>query len=97
MCQHRSLYRIRFYCVNQLVYFISIDECMSLKELRQKANLRVEDVAARLGVAFSTVRNWDQGRTIPNLNPMQYVELLKLYNCSPEELAAAVQPQRESE
>jgi len=55
---------------------------MNLKELRLNAKLRGEEVAAHLGIALSTLRNWEQGRTIPKLRIDQIEELLKFYNCS---------------
>lgn len=62
---------------------------MNMKELREQADSRAVEVAAEVGVALSTVRNWEQGRTLPKLRLDQYVKLLSLYNCSPEELLAA--------
>lgn len=63
---------------------------MTMKELRQNAGLRAEDVAVELSIAVSTVRNWEQGRTIPKLRVDQIEKLLILYRCSFEELVAAV-------
>ena len=57
-----------------------------MKELRQRTGLRAEDVAVRLNIAVSTVRNWEQGRTIPKLRVDQFALLCKLYQCSIEEL-----------
>ena len=62
---------------------------MNMKELRERADSRAVEVAAEVGVALSTVRNWEQGRTLPKLRLDQYVKLLSLYNCTPEELLAA--------
>ena len=62
---------------------------MSMKALRQRAGIKAEEVVFKLGISMSTLRNWEQGRTIPTLNPTQYAELLKLYNCTPDELAEA--------
>jgi putative transcriptional regulator len=63
---------------------------MDMKGLRQKARVKAEEVVYKLGISMSTLRNWEQGRTIPTLNPIQYAELLNLYSCTPDELAAAV-------
>ena len=60
-----------------------------MKELRQRTGLRAEDVAVRLNIAVSTVRNWEQGRTIPKLRVDQFALLCKLYQCSIEELNQA--------
>lgn len=61
----------------------------TMKILRQNAGLSQGDLARALDIAESTVRNWDQGRSIPTLSALDYPNLLKLLNCSPEELADA--------
>lgn len=66
---------------------------MNMKELRQRAGVKAEEVVFRLGVSMSTLRNWEQGRTVPNLTPAQYLELITLYKCTAEELAAATPDQ----
>ncbi len=63
---------------------------MDMKTLRQNSGLRAEDVAVKLDIALSTVRNWEQGRTIPKLRIDQTAELCRLYKCSIEELEQAV-------
>ncbi len=60
-----------------------------MKQLRQKVGLRAEDVAVKLGIAVSTVRNWEQGRTIPKMRVDQFALLCQLYQCSIEELNLA--------
>ena len=60
-----------------------------MKTLRQKAGLKAETVAVQIGIGVSTIRNWEQGRTIPRLRLDQFVELCKLYRCSIEELHRA--------
>ena len=64
---------------------------MNMKELRQRAGIKAEEVVFKLGISMSTLRNWEQGRTVPNLTPVQYLELITLYKCTVEELAAAIQ------
>ena len=61
-----------------------------LVKLRTQVNLRTVDTAYHLGVAESTVRNWESGRTVPKLTFAQVRRLLDLYNCSFEELASSV-------
>lgn len=61
-----------------------------MKELREKAKLRTVDVAYHLGIAESTIRNWEHGRTVPKMRIDQFGELLRLYSCSFEELENAV-------
>lgn len=61
---------------------------MNLKQLRERVSLRTMDVAIALGVAESSVRNWEHGRSVPRLE--QARSLLKLYKCSFDELCDAV-------
>lgn len=62
---------------------------MNMKQLRQKAGLKAEVVAVQLGIGVSTIRNWEQGRTIPKLRLEQFVDLCRLYQCSIEDLYRA--------
>jgi len=62
---------------------------MDMKRLRQKAGLKAESVAYKLGIGVSTVRNWEQGRTMPKLRLDQFALLCQLYQCSIEELEQA--------
>jgi len=61
----------------------------TLRDLRKKAKQKAADVAHKLGVTESSVRNWEKARTIPSLNPKQYVILLELYETTPSKLAEA--------
>jgi len=63
---------------------------MDMRYLRERKRLRTVDVASKVGVAESTVRNWEYGKTIPKLRVDQIEDLLKLYECSFDELMAAV-------
>jgi transcriptional regulator with XRE-family HTH domain len=63
---------------------------MTMRKLRERLGLTTADVASALGIADSTVRNWDYGRTIPRLRVDQFVRLLKLYQVTPEELLDAI-------
>lgn len=63
---------------------------MDMKQLRERLNLRTVDVASKVGVGESSVRNWEKGRTIPKLRIDQTAALCKLYGCSIEELDQAV-------
>ena len=63
---------------------------MDMRELREKANLSAEGAAFKLGVAHSTIRNWESGRTEPSLGVTKISQLLELYKCSFEELEQAV-------
>ena len=64
---------------------------MDMKKLRQKAGLKAEEVAIQLGIGVSTIRNWEQGRTIPRLRVDQFAQLCRLYKCSIQDLSAAAQ------
>nr|WP_290224204.1 helix-turn-helix domain-containing protein [Trichocoleus desertorum] len=61
-----------------------------LTALRERKELKTVDVACHLGIAESTVRNWEHGRTIPKLRLDQFGELLRLYGCKFEELEQAM-------
>lgn len=61
----------------------------NLKQLRQQAKLRAEEVAVALDVAVSSVRNWEQGRTVPKLRVDQMAALCRLYRCDIFELEQA--------
>ena len=65
-------------------------EASGLKQMRSSVNLTVEQVAVQLDIAISTVRNWEQGRTVPKMRLDQFVKLCQLYNCTLEELHEAV-------
>jgi putative transcriptional regulator len=68
---------------------------MTIKELRLRAGLKAEQVAAQLGVVVSTIGNWEQGKTIPRLRLDQFALLCRLYQCSIEELHEAAQESRQ--
>lgn len=61
---------------------------MNMRQLREKVNLRTVDVASKLGVAESSVRNWEHGRSVPRLEQARH--LLTLYKCSFDELCDAI-------
>ena len=62
---------------------------MDMKRLREKAGLRSVDVTSKLGIAESTVRNWDIGRHSPRLPIEEIPEFLKVYQCTLEEAIKA--------
>lgn len=62
---------------------------MDMRQLREKVKLRTVDVAAKLNVADSTVRNWEHGRSVPKFELIK--PLLKLYDISFDELETAIQ------
>ncbi len=68
-----------------MVGIIAVD----LKDLRIRSGLRAEEVAAKLGIALSTLRNWEQGKHRPTMNPEQYYEVTQVYGCTYEEFRNA--------
>ncbi|MBP0018938.1 MAG: helix-turn-helix transcriptional regulator [Cyanobacteria bacterium SBLK] len=69
---------------------------MDMRQLRENQGLRTVDVASKVDVAESTVRNWEYGKTIPRLRIDQIDALLKLYGCTFDELFAAVKESGEN-
>jgi len=63
---------------------------MDMKALRERAGLKLIEVATELKCAESSIRNWEKGRTTPKLEIWQVFRLRDLYHCSEEELAQAV-------
>ncbi|PMB08208.1 transcriptional regulator [Fischerella thermalis CCMEE 5273] len=62
---------------------------MNMKDLRLRVGKRAEEIAVELGVAVSTVRNWDQSKTVPRMTPAGLQKLMSVYNCTFEELVQA--------
>lgn len=60
-----------------------------MKELRLRTGKRAEQVAFELGVAMSTVRNWEQLRNVPRMTPLGMQRVMQVYNCTLEELMQA--------
>ena len=46
-----------------------------IKRLRTRCFLTQEDFAKKLGVAFSTVNRWEQGKSKPNLVAMKNIKV----------------------
>lgn len=67
---------------------------MDMKQLREKVGLRSVDVASKLGIAESTVRNWDTGRHSPRLPIEEVPKFLEVYQCTLEEAIKAAQNSR---
>lgn len=63
---------------------------MNLRDLRKRANLTLERVAADIGRSHSTLSNWESGKTLPMLNPLEFEQICRLYKCSYEEFVDAV-------
>jgi predicted transcriptional regulator len=63
---------------------------MNLRALRQRAGLRIADVAYEVKCSESSIRNWEKGRTTPRMEVWQVFRLRDLYQCTEEELVQAV-------
>lgn len=62
---------------------------MDMQVLRERAGLSRAEVAFRLAISETSVRNWEAGRTEPTMTPKKYWDTLRLFKCTPEELAEA--------
>ena len=58
-----------------------------LKKQRESLNLTQQKVANELGVTVTTVKNWEAGRHIPKLYPVQMKALCDILNITIDELA----------
>ncbi|WP_235111407.1 helix-turn-helix transcriptional regulator [Acaryochloris sp. 'Moss Beach'] len=65
-------------------------DLMDMRGLRERAAISPEEAAFKLKVAHSTIRNWESGKTEPSLGVTKISDLMKLYDCSFEELLQAV-------
>ncbi len=63
---------------------------LDLKGLRERAGLKAEKVVYDLGIAMSTLRNWEQGKHQPTMTPEQTRRFLEVYGCTLAELEQAV-------
>ncbi len=58
-----------------------------LKQRRESLNLTQQKVADEVGVTIITVQNWEAGRHIPKLYPVQMKALCDLLKFTVDELA----------
>lgn len=63
-------------------------------ELRKRRGLTQRKVAAAVDIREQTISEWERGLTIPHLTPSQYKALLDIYECTPEELVSAFEPDK---
>ncbi|MDG2992023.1 helix-turn-helix domain-containing protein [Candidatus Synechococcus calcipolaris G9] len=59
--------------------------------LRQKVSLSQEQLGELLGVTRQTISEWENGRSMPTLNPSEMQKLCHLLNCSLAELVEALE------
>jgi DNA-binding transcriptional regulator YiaG len=57
-----------------------------LMRLRVQRFLTQKQLAEALEVTETTVRNWEAGKSIPKLTPVQYKKLLEILQITAEEL-----------
>jgi putative transcriptional regulator len=62
---------------------------MNMKELRIRSGKRPEEIAVELGVAISTIRNWEQLKNAPRMTPKGLRLLMEVYGCTFDELIEA--------
>ncbi|ABW32799.1 helix-turn-helix transcriptional regulator [Acaryochloris marina] len=67
---------------------IDFSEWFLLK--RKRAELSQTQLANELGVKPQSIGNWENGRSIPTLNPCQVKKLCEMLNVTLEELCNAV-------
>lgn len=53
---------------------------MSLKSLREEANLKQSDVANELGVTQSAVSQWESGKDYPRANLL--LDMARIFHCT---------------
>lgn len=58
----------------------------ALMRLRTLRFITQKELAEALGVTINTVSNWESGRSIPKLTPLQYKILLKKLEITSDEL-----------
>lgn len=63
---------------------------MDLRALRERAGLKIVDVARELECAESSIRNWEKSRTLPKMEIWQVFRIRDLYRCTEAELVLAV-------
>ena len=57
-----------------------------LKRLRVKRFMTQKQLGKALGVTEMTVSNWESGRSVPKLTPVQFKKLLKVLQITVDEL-----------
>jgi transcriptional regulator with XRE-family HTH domain len=65
----------------------NIDYSKAMLKLRKRAGLTQREVAIAIGITDQTVSNWENNIRKPQLTPRQWYDLMKVFKCTPEELA----------
>ena len=66
------------------------DYSKTMLKLRKRAGLTQREVAIALGITDQTVSNWENKARNPMLTPGQWLSLMRIYDCTPEELAGSI-------
>ena len=64
----------------------------AFSQLRQSRHLTQRQIADALGITVQTVSNWEVGRAEPKLTIRQFKALLRILDCSVEELPDELKP-----
>lgn len=67
------------------------EDLVTFKMLRQKVSLSQEQLGELLGVTRQTISEWENGKSMPTLNPLEMQKLCHLLNCSLSELVEALE------
>lgn len=70
---------------------MSEDALVTFKMLRQKVKISQEQLGEFLGVTRQTVSEWENGKSMPTLNPVQMQKLCQILDCSLSELVEALE------
>lgn len=68
-----------------------------LMRLRTLRHITQKELADALGVTENTVANWERGRAVPKLTPVQYKTLLKILEITSDELPDHFGPVKKSD
>lgn len=49
---------------------------MNIEKLRKKAGMSIEDVASKMKVSSTTIRNWERGLTSPSYGEKKLLEVV---------------------
>ena len=62
-------------------------------DLRERVNLKQQELAYRLGKRQATISAWENGG-VPHLKPSEFKLMLEILECSVDELVQAFEPEK---